>query len=124
MVRAPLTSEGADSWIADAAGSASGGGRREDHEVEQVARPRGADPARRVGPPARPSGRSRTLQPGRCLTRWWRRQRHMRLAASVGPDGHGRTWSRSQNRAATEHPGKRQRPSRILTSAVSLRPGR
>ena len=42
----------------------------------------------------------------------------------VGPVGHRRTWSRSQKRAATEHPGKRHRPSRERTSAASCFLGR
>ena len=45
------------------------------------------------------------LHPGSCSTRWCRRHRHMRLAAEVGPAGHGRTWSRSHNRGATRNPG-------------------
>ena len=120
----PPAAMDADSWVAWAwaptsgsgAGSTTRSSRSRGHEVRT--RPVGSVQT------ARASGSSRTRQPGRCLTRWWRRQRHMRLAASVGPAGHGRTWSRSQNRAATEHPGKRQRPSRILTRALSRPPGR
>lgn len=73
---------------------------------------------------ARASGCSRTVQPGRCLMRWCRRHRQMRFAGPVGPVGQGRTWSRSQNLAATEHPGNRHRPSRARTSAPRRRPGR
>ena len=60
------------------------------------------------------SGARWTRQPGGCLMRWWRRHRVSRLPAAVGPVGQGLTWSRSQNRAAIEQPGKRQRPSRAL----------
>jgi hypothetical protein len=73
---------------------------------------------------ARPSAARCTRQPARCFVRWWRRQRVRRLSAEVGPAGHGRTWSRSQNRAATWHPGKRHRPSRARTCAASRAPGR
>ncbi len=67
-----------------------------------------------------PSTARRTLHPGRCLIRWCRRHRHIRFAAVVGPVGHGRTWSRSQNLAATEQPGNRHRPSRVRTRALSF----
>ncbi len=36
-----------------------------------------------------PSGWSFTVQPSRCLMRWWRRHRHMRLIGDVGPPGQG-----------------------------------
>ncbi len=53
-----------------------------------------------------------TVQPGRCLIRWWRRHRQSRLSSWVCPCGQGLTWSRSQNTAATWQPGNRQRRSR------------
>ena len=71
-----------------------------------------------------PSGRAVTVQPGRCLMRWCRRHRQMRLLGWVGPAGQGLTWSRSQDRAVTEHPGKRQPPSRALTKSIIQAGGR
>ena len=64
---------------------------------------------------AMPSAARVTVQPGRCLTRWWRRHRQSRLSSRVCPCGQGRTWSRSQNTAATWQPGNRQRRSRART---------
>ena len=70
---------------------------------------------------ATPSVVSTTFQPGRCLTRWWRRHTVSRLVSRVGPWGQGRTWSRSQKMAAMVQPGKRQRRSRaLIRSAVRL----
>ena len=85
----------------------------------------GAGPAGGVGPGGGAvGGAGATRQPRRCLTRWCRRHRQIRLAAVVGPLGQGRTWSRSQKRASTWQPGKRQRPSRCRTSAASAAGGR
>ena len=67
-----------------------------------------------------PSGARWRRQPGRCLMRWCRRHRVSRLRAAVRPVGQGRTWSRSQNRAAMEQPGKRQRPSRARDQCGEL----
>ena len=45
-----------------------------------------------------PSGARATRQPGRCLTRWWRRHRVTGRCRVVGPVGQGRTWSSRRTR--------------------------
>ena len=88
-----------------------GGWRGQDGGVQCVDGVGGADSPVGSVQVATPSEPRVTCQPRRCLTRWWRRHRHIRLSSLVRPAGHGRTWSRSQNTAATVQPGNRQRRS-------------